>query len=61
MIAILITAKSKVLKRWKAIDGRYSVFDSFCLIQIITVYIQCLLYFRGKVTFVKIIVNRGKF
>ena len=23
MIAILITAKSKVLKRWKAIDARY--------------------------------------
>ena len=43
VIAILITAKSKVLKRWKAIDGRYSVFDSFCLIQIITYSVYCTL------------------
>lgn len=43
VIAILITAKSKVLKRWKAIDGRYTVFDSFCLIQIITYSVYCTL------------------
>lgn len=60
MIAILITAKSKVLKRWKAIDGRYSVFDSFCKLDSDN-YIQCLLYLRGKVAYIKIIVNRGKF
>ena len=42
VIAILITAKSKVLKRWKAIDGRYSVY-SFCLIQIITYSVYCTL------------------
>lgn len=59
MIAILITAKSKVLKRWKAIDGRYSVFDSFLFDS--DNYIQCLLYLRGKVAYIKIIVNRGKF
>ena len=60
MIAILITAKSKVLKRWKAIDGRYSVFDSFCKLDSDN-YIQCLLYLRGNVVYIKIIVNRGKF
>ena len=43
MIAILITAKSKVLKRWKAVDGRYSVFESFCLIEIITNSVYCTL------------------